>query len=173
MFHARVNYLCSYAEISGYGLSGDAFHLTAPAENGRGAISCMKTAMRHACLTIDEVDYINAHATSTPKGDSIENHAIGQVFSSMRNPPNIAVSSTKGAVGHLLGAAGAVEAIFTILAVKHDILPPTINLKNLDPGFDFNYVANEAQEREVKSALSNSFGFGGTNTCLAFRKWAS
>ena len=126
--------------------------------------------MEHAGLCPEDIDYVNAHATSTPKGDAIENHAIATVLGGI-GPDKVCVSSTKGAVGHLLGAAGAVEAIFTILAVKHDILPPTINLDNPDDGFAFNYVAHKAQAKTVNAALSNSFGFGGTNTCLAFKKW--
>lgn len=140
-------------------------------DDGRGAISCMRMAMKHAGLRPQDVDYVNAHATSTPKGDAIENHAIGQVLEGV-SPENVCVSSTKGAVGHLLGAAGAVEAVFTILAVKNNVVPPTINLDSPDDGFEFNYVPHIAQERTVKAALSNSFGFGGTNTCLAFRKWS-
>mmetsp|Transcript_587 Transcript_587/g.707 ORF Transcript_587/g.707 Transcript_587/m.707 type:complete len:147 (-) Transcript_587:1145-1585(-) len=143
--------------------------MTAPDQNGRGAINCMKSVMKHAGITQNDVDYINAHATSTPLGDAVENHAIATLLSS-RDPISVNVSSTKGAIGHLLGAAGAVEAIFTILAVHNDILPPTINLCNLDDEFKFNYVPNIAQQKAVNVALSNSFGFGGTNTSLAFSK---
>mmetsp|Transcript_7490 Transcript_7490/g.9004 ORF Transcript_7490/g.9004 Transcript_7490/m.9004 type:complete len:429 (+) Transcript_7490:180-1466(+) len=158
-----------YAEVSGYGLSGDAFHMTAPAESGRGAINCMRMAMKHASLSPKDIDYINAHATSTPIGDDIENLAIENVLGE-RLPSSVNVSSTKGATGHLLGAAGAVEAIFTILAVKTNILPPTVNLTELDELLKFNYIPNTSQEVEVKAALCNSFGFGGTNASLAFTK---
>ncbi|KAF2624656.1 3-oxoacyl-synthase-like protein [Macroventuria anomochaeta] len=174
--HAKARGARIYAEVAGYGLSSDAYHMTAPREDGQGPRLAMKKALKYAGLKPASVDYINAHATSTPLGDAAENRAIKDLLlgaDGKRHASEINVSSTKGAVGHLLGAAGSVEAIFTILGLHTNILPPTLNLHNPgDPAEDFscNYVANEAQQKEVNVAMSNSFGFGGTNASLCFRK---
>ncbi len=157
-----------YAELIGYGMSGDAYHMTAPSENGEGAATCMNNAIRNAGINNDEVDYINAHGTSTPAGDIAETVAVKRVFED--NAKNIAVSSTKSMIGHLLGAAGGVEAIFSVLAIKDQVAPPTINLDNPDPACDLDYVPHTAREMEINVALSNSFGFGGTNGTLIFKK---
>ncbi|KAF2742877.1 3-oxoacyl-synthase-like protein [Sporormia fimetaria CBS 119925] len=176
MEHAKRRGARIYAELAGYGLSSDAYHMTAPREDGQGPYLAMKKALRHAGLKPQSVDYINAHATSTNLGDAAENRAIKDLLlgeDGKSDPMYINVSSTKGAIGHLLGAAGSVEAIFTILALHHDTLPPTLNLQNPgDPAADFdcNYVAHEAQQAEVNVAMSNSFGFGGTNASLCFTK---
>jgi len=173
--HAKKRGARIYAELTGYGLSGDAFHLTAPAEDGKGAITSMGSSIRHAGVALDKIDYINAHATSTPLGDEVESQAIASVFSSVREGHTPAVSSTKGATGHLLGAAGALEAIFTILSVHNGVIPPTINLDNPNIDTDvraaLHFVANTAEQRVVNSAISNSFGFGGVNTSLLFSKY--
>ncbi|KAF9963856.1 Mitochondrial beta-keto-acyl synthase [Modicella reniformis] len=168
--HARKRGVHIYAELKGYGLSGDAHHMTAPPENGTGAAMAMRRALKVARLTPADVGYVNAHATSTYQGDIAENRAIKIVFDGYHD--SLAVSSTKGAVGHLLGAAGAVEAIFTILAIKNNIMPPTLNLHNLDDSGEFtlNYVPRKAQEKILNAALTNSFGFGGTNASLCFAK---
>ena len=158
-----------YAELVGFGMSSDAYHVTTPPSNGEGAQRCIVAALDDAKLCRSDIDYINAHGTSTPAGDAGETEAIKSVFKS--DAKNIAVSSTKSCTGHLLGAAGAVEAIFSILAIRDNILPPTINLENPSPECDLDYVPNEARRAEVSTVLSNSFGFGGTNASLIFRKY--
>ncbi len=158
-----------YAEVAGFGMSGDAYHMTSPPEDGRGAALSMRNALASAGMNADEVDYINAHGTSTPAGDVAETLAIKSVFGD--HAYDLAVSSTKSMIGHLLGAAGAVEAIFSTLAIRDGVAPPTINLTNPDNGCDLNYVPGTAQERNIKVAMSNSFGFGGTNGTLIFKKF--
>lgn len=166
--HARARGAQIHAEVVGYGMSGDAFHMTAPPEDGAGAALAMRNALRDAGINPDQVDYINAHGTSTKAGDLAEASAIRSVFGDHASA--LAVSSTKSMVGHLLGAAGAVEAIFTILAMRDGVAPPTINLDNPDEGCDLNFVPHTAQQRSIEVALSNSFGFGGTNGSLVFRR---
>ena len=164
--------MCSsdLAEIIGFGLSSDASHITAPPEDGEGAARCMAMALRDARLNPEEVDYINAHGTSTPLNDRCETQAIKTVFGEHAN--RLAVSSTKSMTGHMLGAAGGIEAAFCALILHHGLIPPTINLDNPDPACDLDYVPNVAREQRVSVALSNSFGFGGTNGVLAFRRYA-
>ena len=167
--HAKARSANIYAEISGFGMSSDAFHMTAPAEDGKGAKQAMISALKDAELDSSKIDYINAHGTSTPLGDIIEANAIADIFSTSQE--QIAVSSTKSMTGHLLGAAGAIESIFSILSLRDSRLPPTINLDNLDADAPkLNYVANESQEKEINYVLNNSFGFGGTNASLVFSK---
>ncbi len=156
------------AELSGYGMSGDAYHMTAPSVNGEGAALCMTNALRNASMNINDIDYINAHGTSTPAGDIAETVAVKRVFKD--DAKSIAVSSTKSMIGHLLGAAGGVEAIFSVLAIRDQVAPPTINLDEPDPECDLDYVPNIAREMKIDTALSNSFGFGGTNGSLIFSK---
>ena len=157
-----------YAELAGYGMSGDAYHMTAPYEAGEGAAACMQNALRNAAVNTDSVNYINAHGTSTPAGDISETVAVKTVFKDHAN--HLAVSSTKSMIGHLLGAAGGVEAIFSVLAIRDQVVPPTINLDKPDPDCDLDYVPHQAREMAIKVALSNSFGFGGTNGTLIFKK---
>ncbi len=157
-----------YAEITGFGMSGDAYHMTLPPEDGRGAAAAMANAVRDAGIPVERINYINAHGTSTPAGDVAESRAVETVLGTAAE--QVAVSSTKSMIGHLLGAAGAVEAIFSVLAIRDQVCPPTINLDNPDEGANLNYVPHTAQEREIHSVLSNSFGFGGTNGSLLFSK---
>ena len=166
--HAKKRGAKIYAELTGYGLSGDAHHVTSPAEDGDGGYRAMKAALRRAQINPEDIDYINAHGTSTPLGDDIELTAIRRLFGD--DTKNISISSTKSAIGHLLGAAGAVEAIYSIKALQTGLLPPTLNLEDpSDTTAGLDLVPLEARERKIKTALSNSFGFGGTNACLIFR----
>lgn len=173
MEHAKARGATIYAELVGYGCSADAFHITAPREDGAGALLAMRRALRSAGLKPKELGYINAHATSTAVGDAAEAAAIGTLMlgdEGVDRKEDVTVSSTKGAIGHLLGAAGAVEAVFCVLAIKEGILPPTLNLHQPSPDQGFNYVPLRAQEKQVDVALSNSFGFGGTNASLVFAR---
>ncbi|MFP6730711.1 MAG: beta-ketoacyl-ACP synthase II [Alphaproteobacteria bacterium] len=164
--HARARGARIYAEVTGYGMSGDAHHITAPAADGNGGFRSMRAALRDAGLNPDAIDYINAHGTSTPLGDEIELGAVKRLFGNAVD--KITMSSTKSSIGHLLGAAGSVEAIFSILAINNGVVPPTLNLDNPSPGCDINLVPHQAQEKKVRNVLSNSFGFGGTNASLVF-----
>jgi 3-oxoacyl-[acyl-carrier-protein] synthase II len=164
--HARKRGARIYAEVIGYGMSGDAFHLTAPSEDGSGAYRSMRNALRRARLAPESIDYINAHGTSTPLGDEVEVDAVKRLFGN--HAYRLSMSSTKSAIGHLLGAAGSVEAIFSILALRDGVVPPTLNLDCPSPSCDIDLVPKVAKERKVKFVLSNSFGFGGTNASLIF-----
>ena len=166
--HARRRGAKLYAELAGYGMSGDAYHMTAPQEDGEGAARCMQSALHNARLNREDIDYINAHGTSTPLGDLAETVALKRCFGD--HARKLAVSSTKSMTGHLLGAAGGVEAIFSVLAIRDQIAPPTANLFNQDPACDLDYVPNAARRMPLRSALSNSFGFGGTNGTLIFKR---
>lgn len=165
--HALARGAQIYAEVIGYGMSSDAYHITTPSPNGEGAARCMTTALKDAGIGPETVDYINAHGTSTKYGDELETAALKQVFGD--HAYRLCVTSTKSMTGHLLGAAGGVEAIFTVLSIHHGMIPPTINLENPDPECDLDYVPNKARSRQVDVAMNNSFGFGGTNACLVFR----
>ncbi len=167
---ARARGARIHAELTGFGMSGDAYHMTSPPEDGRGAARSMANALRDSALAAADVDYINAHGTSTVVGDLAETMAVKSVFGEAAGA--VAVSSTKSMIGHLLGAAGAVEAVFTVLAIRDGVAPPTINLDNPGPGCDLNYVPHTAQERPIRHAISNSFGFGGTNGSLVFSQYA-
>ncbi|OAS83874.1 MULTISPECIES: beta-ketoacyl-ACP synthase II [Metabacillus] len=167
--HALARGAKIYAEIVGYGATGDAHHITAPAPNGEGGARAMKQAVEGSGLNLTDIDYINAHGTSTPYNDKFETLAIKEVFGDHAN--KLAISSTKSMTGHLLGAAGGVEAIFSILAIKEGIIPPTINYQTPDPECDLDYVPNEARKQEVNAALSNSLGFGGHNATIIFKKY--
>jgi len=164
--HAKARGAKVYAELIGYGLSGDAYHVTAPPPDGNGGFRSMRSAMRHAQKNPEDIDYINAHGTSTPLGDEIELGAVKRLFGEAAY--KLSMSSTKSAIGHLLGAAGSVEAIFSILAVRDGVVPPTLNLDNPSDGCDIDLVPKQAKQRKVRTALSNSFGFGGTNASLIF-----
>lgn len=168
--HAQRRGARIYGELIGYGLSGDAYHITAPAEDGDGAFRCMSAAIRRAGISPSDIDYINAHGTSTPLGDEIELKAVERLVGNAAG--NIAMSSTKSSIGHLLGAAGAVEAIFCLLALRDGVVPPTLNLDNPSIATSIDLVPHKARQRAVEVALSNSFGFGGTNASLIFRKLA-
>ena len=164
--HAKARGAHIYAEVVGYGLSGDAHHITAPAEDGNGGFRSMQAALKRAGLNPEDIDYVNAHGTSTPLGDEIELGAVKRLFGD--HAYNLSMSSTKSAIGHLLGAAGAVEAVYSILAINNDVVPPTINLDDPSDACDIDLVPHTAKERKVRHALSNSFGFGGTNASLVF-----
>lgn len=166
--HARARGADIYCELTGYGMSGDAYHMTLPAENGDGARRCMETALRNAGVNPDEVDYVNAHGTSTPAGDVAETTAVKACFGD--HARQLAVSSTKSMTGHLLGAAGGIEAAFSVLAIRDQIAPPTINLENPDPECDLDFVADGARSMPIRVAISNSFGFGGTNGTVVFSR---
>jgi len=166
--HARARGATIYAEVSGYGMSGDAYHMTQPSKNGEGAARCMRNAIRDAGLNSDQIDYINAHGTSTPAGDVAEVQAIKTALGD--HARKVAVSSTKSMTGHLLGAAGGVEAIFSVMAIRDQIAPPTINQITPDPDCDLDFVPNEARKMKINAAMSNSFGFGGTNGAIVFTK---
>lgn len=169
--HAKARGAKIYGELIGYGLSGDAYHITSPAEDGDGAFRCMSAALKRAGIQAAEIDYINAHGTSTPLGDEIELRAVERLLGN--NEAKVSMSSTKSATGHLLGAAGAVEAIFSILTIRDGIIPPTLNLDNPSVETEIDLVPHKAKKREVNIALSNSFGFGGTNASLVFRRYAN
>jgi len=166
--HARKRGARIYAELSGFGMSGDAYHMTSPSPGGEGASRCMNAALGNAAMNSDQISYINAHGTSTPLGDVAETMALKLSFGD--HAKKLAVSSNKSMIGHLLGAAGGVEAVMTALSVFHQKIPPTINLHDQDPECDLDYVANEARDAKISSALSNSFGFGGTNGTIIFNR---
>ncbi|MBL8789139.1 MAG: beta-ketoacyl-ACP synthase II [Rhizobiales bacterium] len=169
--HAKARGARIYGELIGYGMSGDAYHITAPSEDGDGAFRCMQAAIKRAGISAGEIDYINAHGTSTPLGDEIELRAVERLIGN--NAARVAMSSTKSAVGHLLGAAGAVEAVFSILAMRDNICPPTLNLDNPSVETALDLVPHAAKKKEINTVLSNSFGFGGTNASLIFRRVAA
>ncbi len=169
--HAKARGAKIYAEVIGYGMSGDAYHITSPSEDGDGAFRCMQAALKRAGISAGDLDYINAHGTSTPLGDEIELRAAERLLGNQAG--RVSMSSTKSAIGHLLGAAGAVEAIFTTLAIRDQIAPPTINLDNPSVETPIDLVPHQARKREINVALSNSFGFGGTNASLVLRRYAS
>ncbi len=165
--HAKARGAKIYAELIGYGMSGDAYHITAPTPDGNGAFRSMRNALQRAALNPEDIDYVNAHGTSTPLGDEIELAAVKRLFGDAAH--KLSMSSTKSAIGHLLGAAGSVEAIYSILAIRDQLVPPTLNLDNPSDGCDIDLVPHEAKRRPVRAVLSNSFGFGGTNASLIFR----
>ena len=167
--HAKARGAKIYAEVVGYGMSGDAYHMTTPSVGGEGAARCMANAIRDAGLNTDQIDYVNAHGTSTPAGDVGETQAMKAAFG--EHAYKLAVSSTKSMIGHLLGAAGGIEAVLSVLSIKDQIAPPTINLENQDPECDLDYVPNIAREMKIDIAISNSFGFGGTNGSLVFKRF--
>jgi len=167
--HARRRGAKIYCELVGYGMSGDAYHISAPCEDGDGAIRVMRATLEDAGVAPESVDYVNVHGTSTPRGDVVETIAAKAVFG--EHARKLALSSTKSMTGHLLGAAGGLEAGITALAIRDQVLPPTINLENPDPECDLDCVPNQARPAEVRYALSNSFGFGGTNGALLFRRF--
>ncbi|MDB5467745.1 MAG: fabF, partial [Phenylobacterium sp.] len=168
--HAKARGAKIYAEVAGYGLAGDAYHITAPAEDGDGGFRAMKAAIKDAGITPSDIDYINAHGTSTPLGDEIELGAVQRLLGNAAS--KVTMSSTKSATGHLLGAAGAIEAAFTCLAIRDQIAPPTINLDNPSVETPIDLAPNKARPREINIAMSNSFGFGGTNASVVFKKVA-
>jgi 3-oxoacyl-[acyl-carrier-protein] synthase II len=166
--HAKARGAKIYAEVIGYGLSGDAYHITSPSEDGDGAYRCMAAALKRAGIDVSEIDYVNAHGTSTPLGDELELKAVERIMGNAAG--KLSMSSTKSAIGHLLGAAGAVEAIFSILAMRDGIIPPTINLDNPSVETAIDLVPKQAKRKEINVALSNSFGFGGTNASIILRR---
>ncbi|MDS4015823.1 MAG: beta-ketoacyl-ACP synthase II [Candidatus Accumulibacter sp.] len=166
--HAKARGARIYSELAGFGMSSDAFHMTAPSEDGEGAARCMRNALNDARLAPQDVQYVNAHGTSTPLGDKAETVAVKRAFGEQAK--KLVVNSTKSMTGHLLGAAGGVEALFTVLAIYHQVSPPTINIFNQDQACDLDYCANLAREMRIEAAISNSFGFGGTNATLVFRR---
>jgi 3-oxoacyl-[acyl-carrier-protein] synthase II len=166
--HAKKRGANIYAELVGFGMSGDAYHMTSPSEGGAGAAQCMQIALDSAGLNASDVEYVNAHGTSTIAGDIAETHAVKTVFAG--HTDKLCVSSTKSMIGHLLGASGSVEAIVSVLTLRDQVISPTINLDNPDEGCDLDYVPNESREMEVNVVLSNSFGFGGTNGSLIFSR---
>jgi 3-oxoacyl-[acyl-carrier-protein] synthase II len=168
--HAQKRGAQILAEIVGYGMSGDAYHITQPAENGDGAFRVMRAALKDAKLTPEDIGYVNAHGTSTPLGDTLETIALKRVFGDRAK--QVPVSSTKSMTGHLLGGAGGLEAGISVLALRDQILPPTINQETPDPACDLDYVPNQARKASMEYALSNSFGFGGTNAALIFKRWS-
>ena len=168
--HAKARGAKIYAEVIGYGMSGDAFHITAPASDGDGAYRCMRAALKRAEIDVSDIDYVNAHGTSTPMGDEIELSAVERLFGNVAG--KLAMSSTKSATGHLLGAAGAIEAIFSVLAIRDNIAPPTLNLDNPSVETAIDLVPHTAKKRPINTVLSNSFGFGGTNASLILRRVA-
>lgn len=165
--HAKKRGAKIYGEVIGYGMSGDAYHITAPASDGNGGFRAMQASIKRAGINVEDIDYINAHGTSTPLGDEIEHGAVKRLLGAHYKKPTM--SSTKSAIGHLLGAAGAVEAIFSLLSIQNNVVPPTLNLHNPSEGCDMDLAPLQAKEREVNIALSNSFGFGGTNASLVFK----
>jgi len=167
--HAKARGATIYAEVAGYGLSGDGYHMAAPPEDGNGAVRCMKMALKDAGMSPEDVDYINAHGTSTPLNDVVETRAIKTAFGDQAY--KLAISSTKSMTGHMLGGAGGIEAVFTALSIKHQIAPPTMNLENPDPECDLDYVPNQARKMKIRAAMSNSFGFGGTNAVLIMKQY--
>ncbi|MFN8644135.1 MAG: beta-ketoacyl-ACP synthase II [Candidatus Binatia bacterium] len=167
--HAQARGVRIYGEVVGYGANCDAYHITSPAPEGRGAAECMRLALASGGVAPEEVDYVNAHGTATPHNDANETQAIHRLFGA--HAARLAVSSTKSMTGHLFGGAGGIEAVYTTLAVHHGVLPPTINYESPDPECDLDYVPNAARPARVRVALSNSFGFGGANACVAFRRW--
>ena len=167
--HAKSRNAEIFAEVTGFGLSGDGHHMAAPPEDGDGAVRCMQMALDDAGLVPEDIDYINAHGTSTPLNDVVETRAIKTVFGGHAN--KLAISSTKSMIGHMLGGAGGVESVFLALSIRDQIIPPTINLENPDPECDLDYVPNKAREAVINAAISNSFGFGGTNAVLAMKKF--
>ncbi len=166
--HAKARGARIYCELAGFGMSADAHHITAPCEDGEGAARCMTNALRNAGVNVDDVQYVNAHGTSTPLGDKAETVAVKRAFGD--HAYKLVVNSTKSMTGHLLGAAGGIEALFTVLAIHHQVSPPTINIFNQDESCDLDYCANEARQLKIDVGISNSFGFGGTNATVAFRR---
>ena len=166
--HARARGAEMYAELAGYAMSSDAYHITLPSPDGEGAKRCMQLAMKDAEINSEDIDYINAHGTSTPAGDIIESNAVKNCLGD--HAYRVAISSTKSMIGHLLGAAGGVEAIFSILSIRDGVVPPTINLDDADDECDLDYVPHTARDLEVDVSMSNSFGFGGTNGTLVFKR---